>query len=339
LVTDKHVSLERLFECGVLDLFVFNKVGDMIAFLCGFSTFVQIIADVCALPIAKLSSTSVVKQVFESIEYFEKETLFVDVLAFFLSRFPDASNFHCLFSIKPGIALRICHSTFVLSEKSTQGFANSGGIAWLFDLCRNDDVNRDVLIELVSVVVTHSDVARIEQEINKLESSHPLFGMPTESIERIVYGMDKSIHRPIRVASLFPYLPQPSSVDPYNAYVIGSRCLDTIMNKTIDISRVSMLNDVANRYLKSKDAVRLMQNLRNLEIYVNKAYDHFPLFQFYPGIVELKFNVPTVAISFWFKFSEFIRSSRVFFHNVQFRWQLTMRNYVLKLIFKKRVWR
>jgi hypothetical protein len=202
----------------------------------------------------------------------------------------------------------ILRGLFSVSAKLCGDFVRHvRGMEWLFQM----NLSVDQLMSLLTTLSASERFEEIDRAIERLGSDHPLFALPTHLIEKIVYGANCSHFRPIRVASLYQFLPSGPGefIDPYNGYLLGSSGYPSLAYDAPNIE------SVANRCLLCQHIGPLLTKPYELErLCLHDKYDHFSLFQFYSGDDPLILNVPSPhrAISFWFRVHEAGCSSQFF---------------------------
>jgi hypothetical protein len=82
-----------------------------------------------------------------------------------------------------------------------------------------------------------------------------------------------------------------------------------------DFSWSSVLQDVANRFLRPKHIRLMLQDIVNLVACADSSYDHFPLFQMYPGEDRFVLQLPYTSFCGWVRFSNPDGQTGTFFEN------------------------
>jgi hypothetical protein len=166
----------------------------------------------------------------------------------FLSCCPTGPNMRVFLDpVNSGKRSKIVPIFEVLFQKShtiCALFIGQNGLEWLF---AGDEIGR-----LLAALTSWGRFPEIDDAIERLDSGHPLFRLGTDEIERIVYGLNQEQFRPIRVPSLFRFLPAPENVDPYNACVLGS---SSYANAGYDCP---VIEDIGNRYLQNHQVPPLL---------------------------------------------------------------------------------
>ena len=179
-------------------------------------------------------------------------------------------------------------------------FISCKGLKWIIE----KGINVHYMCSLLSSLVFFERFQEIDDFISSLDRDHELFSLPKKELENIVFGKNVAIHRPIRVVSLYHILDESNNdgyVDPYNCYVLGTS------NFPDSAYECKLIEQIGNRYLQTQHVNRLLTRPYQVEMFCNnKDYDHFPIFQFYPGSCPLRLTIRDTfrAISFWFKIHE-----------------------------------
>jgi len=200
---------------------------------------------------------------------------------------------------------RFCNillSIFVKTMEASISFVKADGLKWLQDSFIYGLIDLDTFSSLLSNLVVLRRFDEVDEFILSLPCNHPLFSQSSYSLEKIVYGMNGSRFRPIRVHSLFFLIKPPEVIDPYNAWMLGNCVLDQFLCRGNKIFDFPELIDVGNRFIHPRHVDMLLEKPYELGQYCrSKNYDHFPLFQFYQGRDDLSILRDFKAISFWFK--------------------------------------
>ena len=158
---------------------------------------------------------------------------------------------------------------------------------------------------ILASLVSSCNFEEVEQFVTHLSPAHPIFHLDSEAYDDLVYGKQKGQYRPIRLASLFLFLGTAAPTDPYNSYILGRFALKPMLKSGISIHSIPQLQFIANRYIRPKYVDLILQQPEGLDGFCDiSKFDHFPLFQLYPGPNELSFDVEYRSISFWCKFND-----------------------------------
>lgn len=184
-------------------------------------------------------------------------------------------------------------------------FISHGGLDALDHLLDCGKISGQEFGEIVAILASVRHFEELEQFIQRLPQTHPIYKLPAEKYDDIVYGMNKADIRPIRLAALFHMLSSTEHTDPYNSYVIGRFALKVMMRTGMSIHSIPQLRCIANRYIRSKYVDPILQRPENVDMFCDvDAFDHFPMFQLYPGDGDLVCDVEHKSLSFWCKFED-----------------------------------
>ncbi|OHT08741.1 hypothetical protein TRFO_04853 [Tritrichomonas foetus] len=198
---------------------------------------------------------------------------------------------------------------FSTSKESSQSFIKENGLNWLFEIYNENLINIEQVAEILSKLVQFQSFIEIDILIASLPKEHPLFKLPPETLYKIVYG-DSPKFPVIRSASMLPYIPPIGKLDPYNAWLLGFSFVDLFKD---NIYEMPMLDSIMNRIVQHDIVEKLLERPEMLYKFVDLKYDHFPLFQFFPGEEELIFSKNFIGISFWLKLSSEIDEQETIF--------------------------
>ena len=184
-------------------------------------------------------------------------------------------------------------------------FISHGGLDALDHLLDCGKITGQEFGEIVAILASVRHFEELEQFIQRLPQTHPIYKLPADKYDDIVYGMNKAEIRQIRLAALFHMLSSTERTDPYNSYVIGRFALKLMLRSGMSIHSIPQLRCIANRYIRSKYVDPILQRPESVDMFCDiDAFDHFPMFQLYPGDGDLVFDVEHKSLSFWCKFED-----------------------------------
>lgn len=229
-----------------------------------------------------------------------------DVSARFLKKKPCKYNLKVLMEYvlnnKATHSFNMLMASFIDDKKIASNFVSSDGLEFMDQCLSCDLITPELYGSLLAALVTTKRFEEIDLYILKLPSDHPLFSLNLVQLEQIVYGMNVSPFRPIRVTTLFHFLKPVDKVDPYNSYLLGKYVVQQYIDDGVEICDIPNIIPIANRYLCSAHVSKLLAYRQRFDQFCQMQYDHFPLFQFFPGFGEMRFERNFKALSFWFKF-------------------------------------
>ena len=228
----------------------------------------------------------------------------IKILLDFLSGCDDTRYFDILKS-----ALEDTQSHDKLAEK----FIDCNGLDAMEQWREGGNLQMNQFNCILASLVSSCNFEEVEQFVTHLSPAHPIFHLDLEVYDDLVYGKQKGQYRPIRLASLFHFLRTSAPTDPYNSYILGRFALKPMLKSGISIHSIPQLHFVANRYIRPKYVDLILQQPEGLDQFCDLSkFDHFPLFQLYPGSGELSFDVEYRSISFWCKFIDSSASCEFF---------------------------
>jgi len=258
----------------------------------------------------------VFSQLSSVIPFFEKADVFIRIFSSLLITKPVTEFFRILIrilsTIKEEKYLWVFQTVFFNSSICCKQFIEACGIEWLFT---SEFVSITTIIGILSSLVRHEIHTQLDMYIFSLLPTHPLFQQPKAVLENIVYGLNISPYRQIRVPSLVTYINPIKNLDPYNSWVLGKYYVEGFLASHQEIFSCPMIDQICNRYIEPQFISLLMQKPYMLEPFCNVLLDHFPLFQFFPGHGSLRIDQSFVGVSFWFKFSSSNQASSDFFES------------------------
>jgi len=312
------VSPSFLLESNFLSVFILKPSPSiLIDSFFRINGYCDMVIQIYVLPGAVSFQASVFQSILQMIYISNDNDMLVEICTKFLSAAPTEININQLLIMmeKEGnfeMTKSLC-SVFVSYAASALNFVNIGGIDAVFDAFEKKLIPLDSFVELLSTLVCSQSFELLEQRICSLNDDHPLFNLSQSQLEKIVFGLNSSRNRPIRVHSLMHLFEKEFILDPYNAWLLSNAYVDQYLKKTSDIFRVPMIDQIANRYLNPKFIKYILEKPYDLEKFCNPSYDHFPLFQLYPGKNDFFIETQYQAISFWFRFNENPIDNTLFF--------------------------
>lgn len=308
-------STNFLANSRFVPAFLFNTSKEnLISLYTGKSYFIEKIIEIISMNEVEKYQSDVFQALISIMEEFPSVNQYIFVSSTFLAKLPSQFNMKVLcektLNMHNSNYTNIFLYAFVNSVDGSANFVKAGGVDWMFQIYEAKDITIENLVDLISNLVLYSAIPQLDNKISSIDLDHPIFKVPMSFIKKMVYGMNGSLYRPIRIRSIFHLLPPASYIDPYNAYVLRDDYLEHFLE---NIKEAPMIVDIANRYLQPKYIPKLLEYPELLDKFVDEDRDHFPLFQFYPG--EMKFNINTqfTAISFWFKFKDQLQLKSLFF--------------------------
>ena len=323
------ITSSVLLNCDFLKAFVISQPDLNVGIILSDVSVLQMLSEMCCLELARSSMREALPVIMRAAEFFSSHEFFVTTVTLLLSHFPEIDMFQHLIEkcLDVSTVLNILQHIFLTgNEIAASNFVAAGGIKWLLQQSQE----MDMVTDLIASIVSWSNFEEIEEAIAELPNTHPLFSVNQQWMEKMIYGRNGSNYRQIRVYSLLPFYTGKLSTDPYAAFMIGSKYLDHLMKRVTDIQKVPMLNQVANRYVHPKHVPILMQKSQSLLDFCDVAFDHFPLFQIYPGKEQLVFRIKCTSVSFWFKYIEPVSSSGAFFERSSLSLSFAHDNLVVK---------
>lgn len=307
LFTKRLISLSSLLSHGFLDVFVINvSVECLVKCLSDIPTFSQLLLDITA----RESDLEKRERVFASVlgagDLFLDKAKFASLCSALLVVCPSKM---CVTQTMEVIRdrglyefLDVFVNSFPKSTPIVDYFVESNGLEWLFEMADSRLITNEKLTLLLMNLVAQKPCKRLTRMIKYLTPDHPLFSLTQEQLKMVVFGSrDKGWSRPIRVPTLFYKLDfDEDKVDPYNAFMIGKYALP----RYADLSKVRVLSCIANRFMLPTDVSRVFELPLKMESFCDLSYDHFPLFQFYPGQDVMRINHSFQSLSFWFRFEK-----------------------------------
>ncbi|OHT16980.1 hypothetical protein TRFO_41408 [Tritrichomonas foetus] len=282
LLTYKDLSL-----FGFVESFILNPTPDILMNLYKIECFEETIKNVFVE-----SSSDLQISVLNSLLY---SNLPIDTCSSLLVEKPTISNIKTIISDTKDrnsqvILLSLNNAAHLKSNEIYSNFIDSGGLQWI------NSIDFTFFVPILGSVVSKKKYKKVDDFIISLPKTHKLFSMPYTEIEKVVYGMNSMLFRPIRVPSLFHLIPIPNYIDPYNAYVLGT---SEYASNGYDCP---LINQIGNRYIKPQFINMLLSRPYEIGRFCDLQYDHFPLFQFFRGSDTLHLQENYFAISFWVKF-------------------------------------
>lgn len=312
----KKISLSRLSRYMFLSIFILNTPSNFLAsFFKESETFGQLSIDILALETNRSYHESVFKAVISTNQYIDDKSLFIQIVTGFLVVAPSRENIDFLIQEiqnTKGIQLiQIFINSYSKSIDLPRNFVSIGGIEWTLKLLDENEIDIQYLAEIFANLVYLYPINHLDFLINSLEKNHPIFSLDQKTLEKVVYGLHQSLHKPIRIHSLYHLLDDPGQYDPYNAWVIGKYALPHFDH----IEKLPFIKHVANRWMLTSDFERILPFTELYEGCIDTKLDHFSLFQMFPGFGELLIDTTYVTLSFWFCFAEELQNEVTLFMN------------------------
>lgn len=313
----RMIKLSDLLQANFLNVFVIDAPEEyIIEFFKKSATFVQLILDVFSLCQDDEIHKKVIDKVFGLARYKDILTMLSTAISGFICVWPtsDAVN-RVLNNIdrnKTGELAEGLISACTKSATVADLFVESGGIHWTLENFYESSMSVKQLTLILASISSHSRYDMLDESISELPHDHPLFHIPSDLVEPIVFGMKNlTFYREIRVTSMFHLLPDKTIIDPYNLWKIGKKCFD----KLSDEDKHKLLPLVANRYILPEQVEQIIKTAPRIDSCCNPEFDHFPLFQFYPGQGEFSIDADYILLSFWFKLGDFVSFEMTIFKN------------------------
>lgn len=257
---------------------------------------------------SKIHQSHIVRALLETNPYLKNKNILFMIISDYITAVPAERTVEPILSymtdFKCNSFCDVFLSCFVKTVEISEAFVKCDGIEWLEDMRVKGIVDMELYSQMLSSLVVLRRFDDLDDFIDDLDQSHPIFSLGKQQLDKIVYGMKTSRYRPIRVPSLFPLLDPPSFIDPYNAWMLGNCVVSQYLRKGVDIFDIPFIIDIGNRYIKTKHVNLLMSRPFELKKFCNAKHMHYPLFQFYQGREELKYADTFSAISFWFQASD-----------------------------------
>ena len=310
----KMVTPSHLLNCDFLRVFFLHQPLESVGKIVSDPSMLQMLSEIGSLDMARESVCEVFPVILRAVEYVTCNDMFVATLTLLLTHFPESAMFHCLlrgFRDTPTVLTVLEHVFVAGNVAASANFVAVGGAKWLLE----QDHDIEIVCEVLASIVSTGNFEEIEEAIAGLPETHPLFSIKQQWMENIVFGRNGARYRKVRVFSLLPFLEQSYPSDSYSAYLIGSKYMDYLLERVKDIRKIPMLKEVANRFVQPKHVPLFLSKSQSLCEFCDPLSDHFPLFQIYPGRDQLVFRIDCSSVSFWFKYSESISSSGVFFES------------------------
>lgn len=312
----KFINSQQLLKVGFIDIFVVLRHPYIVAHLISKYSekkFCDLILDLSKMYLA--SDVRKVENIFgcllKSSIYIENHVpLFLELVSQILKMDRSESNMKTLLTFiiehKQSVLFKVLILTISHIEVG-QSFIKCGGLETLELALQQQLLTIDKYSIILSHLVLQQRFDELEDFILKLPKTHLLFSN-VQNLQQIAYGMNSGNYKPIRVFSLFSYLPPMTEIDPYNAGMLGKFALDNLINELKEnqtIYDIPLIKYIGNRYLSPKHVELILKtNPYNIHMFADSSFDHFPLYQLYQSQNELVINQNYSSISFWFKFSD-----------------------------------
>jgi hypothetical protein len=161
---------------------------------------------------------------------------------------------------------------------------------------------------MLGALVSRTGFDEVNQAFRMADPSHPFFSLSESALRAIAYGSQLEAFPRIRVPFLFNRIALPDSLDPYNAYLFGKNCSESLLMRAMD---TPLIGQIANRFIGPDHGLIILQNHSHLAECADPSVDHFPIFQLYPGRERLTFPTDFVGLTFWFKSNEVLQMETI----------------------------
>lgn len=325
----RHISLLFLLNSLFLNAFIVKPSIELLNQIFEKSyTFPQLVYDIYALPDAKPIRQEVLGKI---IQVSMKNTELTSIVSAFLVISDSGQNLREMMKLietsNNGDLCNAFCSAFPKSEVLTSNFLKEYGMAWVDSIFNKKIIDIEMVKNLLIGLTSRVSVQNVDDFIESLPKTHPLFKLESDNIRSLIYGCeDPPAFYPIKLYSLFHLIPCPWSIDPYNASIVGKK----VLSKYDDILNLPIISEIGNRYITDDIFFKFLEKPTELEQFADPSYDHFPLFQVFEFTDEKIFDLKFKSISFWFRFaSEIDESLKIpFFHASKFNLFLKKNNLV-----------
>lgn len=305
LFTKRMISLPTLLSYEFLDVFVTQVPrGLLVQFFEDVPTFSQLLLDILSHEGSASKRELVFNAIVHGSQFFHNKQMFISLCSAILvvcpSRICVADMVMEVQQSQEYSFLDVFLQSFPKSTLIVDEFVHMKGLEWIFELCEHEVITVEKLSQLLMALVAKKSCKELNHMIAHLNENHPIFALTQSQLRMVIFGTkDKSSSKPIKVPALFHKLDfEEETVDPYNAFVIGKYALPRYK----DLSQVPFLACVANRFMLPSDVARALELPLKMESFCDPSYDHFPIFQFYPGPDVMRITHKFQAVSFWFRF-------------------------------------
>lgn len=313
-VESHNINKKVIYDTGFLNKFYIElSPQKMIHFFLKTNKYLKLVSGL-------INYTDKESQLFEvlvsSIDYFPNMQSFIHVCSEFLNYSLLPENFIVLMQTfdkyQNSEFLRIFQLLFLSNPESAKMFVNIGGVNWIFQCTY---VNDEIFVDVLSSLVINQRFDEIETVILSLPKDHRIFHLSQDKLNKIAYGLNTSVYRPIRVYSLSHLITLPEKLDPYNSWILGYCYIDNNLAKYSNFEDIPHLYEIVNRFTLARHIPLYLSHPFNLHKYCDFKYDHFPLFQIFPGPHTFKITLNYSCVSFWFKFEIPMIKQTQFCHN------------------------
>ena len=304
----RQISLSELYRYNFLKTFVIDVPHKyLIQFFKTSATFVQLILDVYSICSEEEMKEKVMETIFELISFKEVLPMLSTAMSGFICVWPSTGIVKKVTKLIETKQFSDLGEALILSctknVKVANAFVEIGGIKWTLDGFSSNAMTEKQLSLLVASLAAHPMYKTLDKCIHELPDDHPIFKINKEYVEPIVFGTKQmTLIRQIRISSMFHLLPSKEISDPYNLWMIGKNCLSKLTQE----DRNKLVPAVANRYVLPEQVSEIINSTIPIDKCCDPLYDHFPLFQFYPGEGELVIDTEYSMCSFWFKFCDYV---------------------------------
>ena len=301
----KVISAGDILNAGFLENVVSADDDVLVRLFTQSSGFLWLLSVLISMVKDQQKKDSIFAKVFGLVDKFERTKTFDTIGVTLLGKCPESRYIKMLMNaidkVQQPQYVRIFQSLFMDLPKAARGFVKQGGVKWLLE---TDYITQDVYVDVLAATVYPRRFDEVEDYIKGLPEDHKLFRVSVPELEKIVYGMNTCTYRPIRVRSLAHLVRIPDYVDPFNAWMLANQYVDHQLAKGVDISDIPSIAAIANRYVPARRVDLLLAKPFELGRYCDMSYDHFPLFQLFPGPKSLVFRHEYECVSFWFRIKD-----------------------------------
>lgn len=318
LINSNSISYTDLLETEFLDAFAkYIPTKNLADLLTTNQPFSVILISVFSLPKACKYHANVFKAILKTAKYVSYTEVLFPICNSLLYAAPCTAVITQLlteaYDTKNVSLITILQSAMVKIPNISMSFIEADGLNWFEKSLKTGLISIDLYAAILGSLVIYRRYDEVDDFICSLEAEHSLFSLPQDQLETIVFGMNKSNHRPIRAYSLILKIPKLEYLDPYNAWILGNCYLGRYLKEGKNIFEFPYIKEVANRFLHTTYIPYLLEKPFDLLPYASAEFDHFPLFQFYQGQDTLKITRSFKCISFWVKFYDAFDRKTEFF--------------------------
>lgn len=316
LILLHQVSLNSLANSLFLKTFVINVEIDLLGQLFEkIYTFAQLVYDIYTLPQSEALRAEVINRLIQMAGKFPQNAHFISIFLVVSNSNKNISDLmRIIIENKNGDLCTALGDSFSKSDSVVRYFINGNGMKWLDKVYEMKIITFRQLFFLINSITKKSFIKEVDEYIESLPKTHPIFALQQEDIVTLCYGYEGAKnHFPLKIMSLFTLLESTQKVDPFNAYMVGKYSIEKFSN----MEDLPCFCAVVNRYINDRTFLKVV-NMKpeKLESFCDQSFDHFPLFQVYEFLDDNCFDVKFKSISFWFKFNDNMRNDLKipFFH-------------------------